>query len=248
MLKVLTADIETSPQLAHVWGLWNQNIGLSQLLESGEVICLSTKWHHEPETQFFSVHRDGKTGMLEATRDLLDEADALVTWNGDRFDIPHLNREFLEQGMDAPAPYRSIDLIRTVKKQFRFPSNKLDYVASRLGFGHKVSHTGHQLWVDCLKGDEDAWRLMEEYNRQDVVLTEKLYDKLLPWIIGHPVVGLYGSEIHDSCPACGSLDLQKRGFAYTNLTRYQRLWCTECGRWSRGKTSLGSVDVRGVAQ
>jgi chromosome partitioning protein len=37
-LKVLLLDIETSPNLAHVWGIWQQNVGLSQLLETYAVV------------------------------------------------------------------------------------------------------------------------------------------------------------------------------------------------------------------
>ena len=43
-MKTLTLDIETAPQVAHVWGLWQQNVGLPQLLESGYVMCFAAKW------------------------------------------------------------------------------------------------------------------------------------------------------------------------------------------------------------
>lgn len=57
--KVLTLDIETSPNLAHVWSLWKQNVSLSQLMQSGQVICFAAKWHDKPKVTFHSDHHDG---------------------------------------------------------------------------------------------------------------------------------------------------------------------------------------------
>lgn len=243
-LKVLTLDIETSPNLAHVWGLWQQNVGLPQLLESGDVMCFAAKWYGQRNTLFYSTRVDGKQGMAEAAYDLLNEADALVSWNGTRFDITHLNRLCLEAGLGEPSPYVNLDLIKTVKSKFRFPSNKLDYVAQRLGVGAKLSHTGHKLWLDCLAGDDKAWRLMEKYNRQDVAVTEKLYTKLKPWIKNHPNPALY--EGSTGCTNCGSTKLTKQGFARTAVSVYQQYRCNACGKWMRGKKAIDTTDLRGL--
>ena len=84
--------------------------------------------------------------MLEGIHSLLDEADAVCHYNGTKFDMPTLNKEFLVHRMTPPPPMKQIDLLRVVKSQFRFPSNKLDYVAQRLGLGKKKDHEGHTLW------------------------------------------------------------------------------------------------------
>src|SRR5690606_29962163 len=111
-MKLLVIDIETSPNLANVWGLWNQNIHLPQLLESGEVICFAAKWKHIDETMFYSTFHDGKDVMIEQAHIMLDHADAVIHFNGARFDIPHLNREFVEAGLTPPSPYAQIDLLK----------------------------------------------------------------------------------------------------------------------------------------
>lgn len=244
--KILVIDIETSPNLAHVWSLWNQNVGLSQLREASEVMCFAAKWYAEEDVLFFSTFRDGTEDMVYAAHDLLDEADIVVTYNGIKFDIPHLNRTFLEWGLTPPSPYKQVDLYRTVKRQFLFPSNKLDYVSQFLELGEKLKHEGHQLWVDCLSGDEDAWDRMQRYNEQDVLLTEDLYTVLRPWITTHPTVGLYDAEPSDepSCPTCGSTSLQRRGKAFTSVSTYQRYQCQSCGKWSRGGQKVTGIDVR----
>lgn len=245
-MRNLLIDIETSPNLAHVWSLWNQNVSLDQLRESGSVICFSAKWQGDraKETVFWSI-LDGKETMVRAAHVLLDEADVVTHWNGKTFDTPHLNREFIEGGLKPPAPYRQIDLCDVVKKQFRFPSNKLDYVAQRLGVGGKIRHEGHSLWVKCLDGDPDAWKRMERYNRQDVWLLEGLYRRLQPWIPGHPSwAAESGLPV---CPACGSSRLQARGTAFTLQSAFQRYQCQDCGKWSRCTKRDFGTTIREVA-
>ena len=101
--RILALDLETSPNLAHVWGLWQQNVGLNQLLESTEVICFGARWLGEEEVEFRSVHHDGKKKMLKRAWELLNEADAVMGWNSKGFDMKHLNREFLENGLTPPS-------------------------------------------------------------------------------------------------------------------------------------------------
>lgn len=250
-MKILTLDIETSPNLGYVWSLWKQNIGLSQLVESGEVICFAAKWYDSDEVIFASKHHDGKQEMLNQAYNLISQADVIVHYNGKTFDMKHLNREFLLAGFTPPAPYAQVDLLNVVKQQFRFVSNKLDYVVQALGMDGKTSHTGFQLWLDCLAGDEAAWALMQEYNEHDVVLTEQLYTRLLPWIATHPAVGLYDHPEARAngvvlCPNCGGDDLKPRGRAYTSVSIFQRYRCEECGKWSRGSARLEGVAARNV--
>lgn len=242
-MKILLLDIETSPNVAHVWGIWQQNVGINQLMESSYVLCWAAKWLGEDELIFDSVHVSKPKKMLQRIHDLISEADAVVHYNGTKFDMPTLNKEFLLHNMNPPAPYKQIDLLRQVRSQFRFPSNKLDYVAKRLDLGKKTSHEGHELWVKCMNKDKDAWFRMEEYNKQDVVLLEKLYIRLLPWIKSHP------NHNHQStghvCPTCGGTHLQKRGVAVTATSTYQRFQCRGCGSWSQGtKQTKPSVEVK----
>lgn len=242
-MKILHLDIESSPNTAHVWGLWQQNVSINQLMESSYVLCYAAKWHGSDEIIFDSVHQSRPKTMLKGIHGLLNEADAVVHYNGTKFDIPTLNKEFILHNYNPPSPYKQIDLLRVVRSQFRFPSNKLDYVAQRLGLGKKHEHEGHELWVKCMNGDKDAWKRMEDYNIQDVVLLEQLYNKLLPWIKNHPNQNLFNESV--VCPTCGSHHLQKRGTAISTAGVYQRYQCKSCGSWSQGnKTIKKTVEVK----
>jgi DNA polymerase elongation subunit (family B) len=235
-VKILLLDIETAPNVAYVWGLWQQNVAVDQIQNSGYVMCWSAKWYDEPKIRFDSLYQSTERGMLRGIHKLLDEADIAVHYNGAKFDIPTLNKEFVLKGMKPPAPYRQVDLYRVVRDAFRFPSNKLDYVSQALGLARKVRHRGFQLWVDCMAKEARAWREMEKYNRQDVVVLEQLYDRLKPWITSHPNHGAYDDGA--VCPKCGSVRHQRRGEQVTTTLRYARYQCLDCGGWFRSVLML----------
>jgi uncharacterized protein YprB with RNaseH-like and TPR domain len=183
-MKILYLDIETTPIKAWVWGLWDQNVAINQIIEPTEMLCFGARWHGKKNVIFKSVHHDGKKAMLEELHALMEEADILVGWNSAAFDHKHINREFLENGLQPPSPVKDLDLMSVVKANFQFPSNKLDYVAQALGVGAKVKHSGFQLWIDCMEGNDKAWKEMKRYQLQDVNLLVDLYDILLPWFVG----------------------------------------------------------------
>jgi hypothetical protein len=237
-MRLLVVDLETTPNLAYTWGLHKQDIAPSQLVKPTDMLCFAAKWVGEREVVFHSVHSGPRKLMVRAAHSLLDEADAVVHYNGTRFDVPHLNREFVLEGLSPPAPYKQIDLCSVIQRKFRFASSKLEHVASELGIGGKVHHEGFRLWVRCMNGDNAAWKKMESYNKKDVKLTEELYNVLLPWIGSHPHRGLYGEN---GCPKCASVKLQKRGEATTRLGRYQRWVCIECGSWFRSSKRIDGV-------
>lgn len=242
-MKILLLDIETAPNVAHVWGLYKQNISISQLLDSSYVMCWSAKWLGESEVFFDSLYKSKPKKMLQKIYKLLEKADAVIHYNGARFDIPTLNKEFLLFGFNPPATYQQIDLLKTARKQFKFLSNKLDYIAQSLKLGQKTKHAGHDLWVKCMNGDENSWKIMEEYNKNDVVLLEAVYNKLLPWITNHPNVALINNE-ELACPNCGANSLNKRGYSFTSSGKYQRYQCKNCGSWHRDRSGIKTVKTK----
>lgn len=242
-MRLLLIDIETAPHMAAVWGLWGQNVGLNQLIKPGYTLCWAAKWHGEREVMFDSILSGHKT-MVRRIHRLLSEADAVCHYNGTKFDIPTLNKEFLLQGLAPPAPSKQIDLLKTARSRFRLASNKLDFVAQALGEGRKEQHKGFELWLECMAKNREAWATMEKYNKQDVVLLERVYDRLLPWIKGHPNLAIDGH----ACPHCGGEKLQRRGYARSQTRRYARYVCTDCGTWSQAVLSEpGSAPLRAAA-
>jgi len=245
-LKVLTLDIENKPAVVNAWGLFKQNISINQIISPSAVFGVGYKWYHEGKAHFISDHHDGHEEMLRKTHALLSEADIVVSWNGEGFDLPHLNREFIMAGMTPPRPYKQIDLLKTARKQFNFQSNKLDFIAQQLGVGAKLHHTGHDLWTRCVADDPKAWALMARYCRQDVVLTEKLLDVLRPWVQNMPHIGQWTGDAW-CCPSCGHADISKHrdGTAHAFVQQYRQYQCPKCSSWIRGtKKLLGPTETR----
>lgn len=231
-MKILTIDIETMYGLAHVWQAWKNDIHLSQIEELPKMISFAAKWKGDSKVEFRSTYHDTEEVMLKRLWELIDEADVIVHFNGERFDLPWINTAFALNNLGPPSPVKSVDLIKTVKKKFYLFSNKLQHVTTLFGLEGKLSHEGHLLWVACRSGDVKAWDRMKRYNIQDVKVTEQLFDKIFPWLVGLPNANLYVDSETEGCFYCTSNNIQKRGFTYTGQGRFQRWHCTDCGRWS----------------
>lgn len=243
--KILLLDIETSLQLSYHFGNWNVNINPALTIKPTRMLCIAAKWLGDPEVMFFSEPKDGGLDMAKAAWKLLDEADAVVHYYGSRFDIPHLNREFLEHGLTPPSPFKQIDLKLAVSKRFKFPSNKLQFVSQALGLSGKESHEGISLWRKCDEGDAEAWASMETYNRRDVTLLEEVYEHLLPWIPGLPHRHLYTDA--GECPACGADKVKQAGMYRTPLSVFQAYTCGACGWQGRDSKRLYGATIQAAA-
>ena len=230
MSKILILDIETKPITALVWGLFNQNISLNQIVENGGIICVGMKWLGEHKMHMFSVWEHGFEDMVKAMHSFISEADAIITYNGDKFDIKKIRGACAEIGLKPFPPVASIDVYKTVRT-FGLTSGKLAFIGPFFKIGQKVATGGMELWTGVMAGDAKAQKRMEKYCEQDVRLLEKVYVRLLPYIVSHPNIG-GGSG---SCPRCKSTKRHKRGPRMTAMYRIQRYQCTNCGGWHDGE-------------
>lgn len=229
--KILLLDIETSPAKAYVWRAYGeQNIGVDQIIEPGGIICIGAKWLGDKNCELFSDWEHGHDAMLALVHEMMSYADAVVTYNGDRFDLPKLQGEFLLSGLGPTPPVTSIDCIKTVRK-FGFFMNKLAFIGPYLKVGDKIKTEGFTLWTKVLDGDAPAQGRMGKYCKQDVNLLEKLYLFIRSFIRNHPHMGKVGAH---ECGACGSHDVQSRGTRRTRAFKIQRLQCQNCGSWQDG--------------
>ena len=86
---------------------------------------------------------------------------------------------------------------------------------------------------ECLNDNPKAWEEMVAYNIQDIITLQQVYEKLLPWMDQHPNV-MVDNPDHPVCVRCGG-EVQRRGYYYTNVSKYQRYRCKFCGGWSRSR-------------
>ena len=242
--KILVFDVETSPLITYTWGLFDQNIGLEQIKNDWHLLSWAAKWLNEKEILYQDQRHARRISddkkLLKGLWELLDEADIVVTQNGNSFDIKKLNARFIINGMKPPASYQCIDTFRIAKRKFGFTSNKLQYLTDVLCKKYKkLKHTkypGFELWEQVLAGNLDAWEEMERYNKHDVLSLEELYLRVQPWA-GGINFSLYRNENIARCN-CGSKKFKKIGFNYTPAGKFQRYRCSRCGAELRERRNM----------
>lgn len=240
-MKVIVFDIETAPILGYSWGMYKQNI--LSIVRPSFLMCFAYKELGSGRTHTrtlrdyprYEKNKFDDKPLVEALWKVLDEADVLVAHNGDAFDIKMANAFFIKHGMKPPSPYETVDTLKEARKVFRFDSNKLASIGELLQEGSKIKHSGFSLWIDCMNGHAPSWDLMEKYCKQDVVLLENVYTRLLPYMKKHPNRNTYSATATCSCPKCGSDHVIRKGFRMTTLSRYARYLCKECGGWFKGE-------------
>lgn len=246
--KILVFDIETAPIVAYVWGGWKQNpaANTQMIIEDWFIFTWSAKWLFDDKimtgklTPQEAIDKNDKR-IVKDLWQLLEEADVVIAHNAFKFDIKKVNTRFLQWGLTPPMPYQVIDTLVHVRKQFSNVSNKLDWVAQKLGLEGKMKHSGFSLWDKCYNGDKDALDEMELYNIKDIKVLEEVYLHLRPWISPHPNVGLFVGNNIKCCSACGSEKLQETGEYSTYANTYSAMRCGDCGSISRSRKALTNM-------
>lgn len=246
MARICFLDIETIPNLVYTWGLWNQNIGLNQIVRPSEMISYAFSFLNGEK----AICKSGKEkSLILGLMRVLDDADIVVAHNADRFDIPRIRSVALKMGIKPPSPFKVVDTLKVAKRLFKFESNRLEHLADMLDVKKKGQHgkfPGFELWLQCMKGNKEAWEELEKYNINDVETLEQVYLRMLPWIDNHPNVAVMEEDHDHVCPKCGSKHLQRRGFSYTQVGKYQRYKCGDCGGWSRSRYTEYPKEKRGA--
>jgi hypothetical protein len=135
----------------------------------------------------------------------------------------------VKNGLSPIQTYKLVDTFLAVKRNFHFLSNKLDFLCQKLDLGKKISTGGFELWIECMDGVKTSWAKMVKYCKHDVVLLERLYLKLRPFMTCHPnLCYIEGKKL--GCPNCGSVKAKSRGWVYLSSGKYRRLICIGCGR------------------
>ena len=178
--------------------------------------------------------------VVKTLHKVLSEADVIVGHNSDSFDKRWIDTRILFHGLDPLPPIISIDTKKVAKGKFYFNSNSLDYLGQFLKVGRKT-HTSPGLWMRVLNGDAAAIREMVRYNIGDIVLLDKVYQKLKPYT---QVVNLELFGKREGCPRCGSKRVQSRGVHRAISRVYRRFVCTSCGGWYREALNDKSVKTK----
>ena len=118
--KIVFLDIETSPNLAFVWGAWEQDViafktewyllSFSQKQPKGKTITYAL-----PDFPLYKKEPENDLELAKRLWDVLDGADLIVGHNIDKFDIRKMNTRFLVHGLPPPSPYKTCDTLKLSK-------------------------------------------------------------------------------------------------------------------------------------
>jgi len=254
--SILIYDIERISGRARVWDPRTRYVPISSFVSYAQTICMASKWYGKNRVMFHAVwESDDPDYLANETWKLFDACDIAISYNGIRFDEPHLRELWLTankgKGLPPPRPWKSVDLYRVNRSQFGFESKSLRHLCERLGVLNKDGHYDAEQAERAVAGDAKAQRALAKYNRGDVLATEAVYERLRPYVRGLNLNLHYGMDEQTRCPSCGKTDtLEPAGWAATALTKYAAYRCSiergGCGSLARNASRKHSVTMRGV--
>lgn len=240
-LRVLFYDIETLPTWAYIFRPHVEYISPDMMEQEVFMLGWAAKWADADEigstvmTPEEALAQDD-TRVVSELAEQIREADLIVAHNIDRFDLPMTNNRLLLLEQEPLVPVRTIDTLKLAKKSFNLQHNRLTWLA-RMLFGDDKIKTDFDLWKECFHGNPEALAEMQEYNRYDVTLLEKVYWRMYPYVKGLPRL-IEATEFGEfCCTYCGSTNLIKRGFHTTGAGTFQTWQCKDCGRYSKTPTA-----------
>lgn len=243
--KMLVFDVETSSIdiLHRAYGLkvFKKRFDIEEIQRDWTMLGAAWKWLDDDRVYCISVSPKNPLNdyeIIKRLHEVLDEAEIIIGHNSDSFDLKKFNARALYYGLPPIGKKHTIDTLKIARKNFALTSNKLRYLANFLQLSVQKEESPN--WNAILSGDPEALSYMRHYNKIDVVVTEKVYKKLIGWHESHPNLNIL-NPIKDTagnpillCPNCQSPNIQKDGFYFLRNGRYQRHKCSDCGRKFKG--------------
>lgn len=247
--RVLIFDIESSDMLVRVYGLRNNDyISPNNIVKDWHLLSYAAKYWNNDKMYYLDNRYAQDTSddrqIVEGLHDLISNSDWICGHNMRAFDIKKLRAraEFYE--LPPIPPVRIIDTLTICRKYFALSSNSLDYVGKYFNLkNRKSSHgkfPGKSLFDECMRGNMDAWIECEEYNKQDVIVTEELFERLMK----HDSSINFQSSTEEVICSCGSKEFRRNGFKMTATGKFQMLTCFKCGKYHSEKENLISKKIR----
>lgn len=235
--KEMPLKAPKSPHKVLIWDIESTNLSAS----FGTILCIGYKWLGKPRVYVPTIldhSGDGRhkmlndRGLVEAFAQEWEKADMVCTWYGKRFDQPMIETKLLRYKMPPLSPKPHLDLWETAKRKFKMHSNRLQAMQEFLHTSDEKTQIDFDAWLQAAHGYPPAMREVVDHCRQDVLVLEQVYLRMLPWITDIPAVGGL------VCPACGSPHVTRQGTHRSKTRLYQRWQCQGCGKWLRDRLSL----------
>lgn len=238
--KIVLFDLEIIPNLQQALRVWpglSAYPGLTLKATITSIVCAGWKVYGKRQKvdcinawDFKNWNKDVNDDkeVVKAIREVLEDADAVVSHNGKRFDMKYLQTRLLWHKL-APLPkIPHIDTCQLMKSNAYAFNNRLNTVGELLVDERKLGHEGWELWVKTHNKDLKAMAKMEKYCKQDVNLLEKVFKPLRPFAKNIPNYSLRSMGTKPICPSCGSTRLRNKGYYHTKTKAYPKYTCKDC--------------------
>ena len=245
--KVLIFDVETTTiELAiQTYGLKNYIKYFNHKDVTRDWSMLGASWKYHGKKKVYANTVDPKDifndeKIVRELYDALASADVIIGHNSDKFDLLKFNTRALHYRLPPLdiSTRMTVDTLKLARKYFALTSNSLAYIADFLGVPAKDNSPD---WTKILNGDAKELRYMKKYNKQDVLVTEQVYDIIKGWDSRHPNIDAVadirdclGDKV-DVCKTCLSPNLIKNGYMLTRVGKRLRKKCVSCGATQQGK-------------
>ena len=117
--------------------------------------------------------------IIQQCIEALNEYDRVYTYYGTRLDIPYLRTRALYHNLSFPlfGMIKHTDLYYHVKSRLKINSNRLETACRTLGIEGKT-HLDGKKWMQASCGNKDALNYVVDHNKWDVIILEKLHERL----------------------------------------------------------------------
>jgi len=242
--KIVIFDLETLPDPERTYdvlpsyGLWN---GRGFNGETQSIMCFAYKIVGQKRAHSINAwdFKNWKTDryndieVIKAAREILVSADAIVTHNGKKFDLPVFNTRLKYHGLPRLPKIHHIDTKDLVKRNLSLYNNSLANVAEFLNLTDKIHWSDKwNTWTKMGFHKESAKdrKQMDKYAKYDVIVTEEVFEEMREYATNIPNHNLFnGANDVRVCPSCGGSRLHKHGKKITKTKTMQRYQCQDCG-------------------
>lgn len=241
--RILLLDIETLPGEWYAFNPKVDYLNSYMMIKDWSIACWSAKWLCEPEIFGQTVTAQEAFDRTEESIvggiwKMMDEANIIIHQNGTAFDLPKLNTKFLKWGLRPVSSFQSVDTLLSARSTFGNSYNSLNELANWLGIGVQKTKMSVDDWKACLTNNSSATKALNhmlDYCKRDVApLLEDVYLTMLPYIKGHPNLGLWNDSGKDTCRNCESTDIRWVGEYSTAQGLWESYRCDSCGNVGRG--------------
>ena len=168
----------------------------------------------------------GERPLIKTAHAILSQADVLISFNGQTFDLPWLQSKFLRERLPALGDLRHIDLYQVARHKMRLTRKSLANISKYLRLKNQKTRLDFDVWGRAGEGDSKAMKYIRDHAAADVLVTEELYtDYLRPLIKNHPFL----FEDRAPCRRCGGrMNRDKRIITLAGAVKVQYV-CRKCG-------------------